>query len=532
MRDKKSHKLWSRLTKFIAVTLALVLIVGVLPASAASGEIVVKTKKQLVKAMEKKSAATIIFRTNRKTRFIIPEIENSANKKLVMEAPNARAFNKATFKTITLNKSEYFNERGNDNSLYIKGDGVKLTVSKGIEAKKVSITATDVIVKVASDGNVGDIICNKKAAEITVAVAKNAEANITIKKQADLIVAGDKTADITIVSQAADTKITATAPVDIVAEKDVDVVLEKGSEGSTVESSKEVDVDISGAAEKQATVTEDGKVVQEAEPAKEEEKKDTTPAKDTTPSATDNNQSSGGPGPGSSSGGGATQGNENTGKVKITFTSSVTGGTVAVTQGGNSLYTGDGVATGSSITIKLTPASGYEVGGVSIDPTSAAGTPRKIADGTWEVSGIIANLTIVATFNLTASGSNESVMLKAAEHNGPIGTATGTAVTYTFKLKESGTEKASVTVTVASGASINTATSGAIVISTSLSDADKQKVKEVDFSVIPDDYFTENIVAALKVEFVNLNKVYKRSGSNTTISVNGVTVEEKSQQVN
>ena len=249
MRDKKSHKLWSRLTKFMAVTLALVLIVGVLPASAASGEIVVKTKKQLVKAMEKKSAATIIFRTNRKTRFIIPVIENSANKKLVMEAPNARAFNKATFKTITLNKSEYFNERGNDNSLYIKGDGVKLTVSKGIEAKKVSITATDVIVKVASDGNVGDIICNKKAAEITVAVAKNAEANITIKKQADLIVAGDKTADITIVSQAADTKITATAPVDIVAEKDTDVVLEKGSEGSTVESSKEVDVDISGAAE-------------------------------------------------------------------------------------------------------------------------------------------------------------------------------------------------------------------------------------------------------------------------------------------
>ena len=295
MRDKKSHKLWSRLTKFMAVTLALVLIVGVLPASAASGEIVVKTKKQLVKAMEKKSAATIIFRTNRKTRFIIPEIENSANKKLVMEAPNARAFNKATFKTITLNKSEYFNERGNDNSLYIKGDGVKLTVSKGIEAKKVSITATDVIVKVASDGNVGDIICNKKAAEITVAVAKNAEANITIKKQADLIVAGDKTADITIVSQAADTKITATAPVDIVAEKDVDVVLEKGSEGSSVDSSKGVDVDLSGVAEKQATVTEDGKVVQEAEPEKEEKKeetkKDTTPSTDTSTPASDSGQS-------------------------------------------------------------------------------------------------------------------------------------------------------------------------------------------------------------------------------------------------
>ena len=231
--------------------IVLTMLIGSLPVSAAkSSEIVVKTKKQLVKAMEKKSAATIIFRTNRKTKFIIPVIENSANKKLVMEAPNARAFNKATFKTITLNKSEYFNERGNDNSLYIKGDGVKLTVSKGIEANKVSINATDVTVKVAKNGDVGDIICNKKKAEITVAVAKNAEANITIKKQAVLNVEGDKTADIKIVSQAADTKITTSAPVDIVAEKNVDVVLEKGCGSVSVDS-------IEGASVETLTIAED-----------------------------------------------------------------------------------------------------------------------------------------------------------------------------------------------------------------------------------------------------------------------------------
>ncbi len=118
---------------------------------------------------------------------------------------------------------------------------IKLTVSKGIEAKKVSITAADIIVKVASNGNVDDIVLNKK--------------------KADLTVSGDKTADITINSQAADTKITATAPVNIVAEKDTNVVLEEGSEGSTVDSSKDVKVDISGEAGNQATVKENGQPV-------------------------------------------------------------------------------------------------------------------------------------------------------------------------------------------------------------------------------------------------------------------------------
>ena len=259
---KKMHLKRSLYLKFFTALLVLAMVIGSVPVSAASGEIVVKTKKQLVKVMEKKSSATIIFRTNRKTKFIIPAIENSANKKLVMEAPNARAFNKATFKTITLNKSEYFNERGNDNSLYIKGDGVKLTVSKGIEARKVSVTATDVIVKVASDGNVGDIICNKKAAKITVAVAKNAEANITIKKTADLIVKGDQTADITIDSNADGTTITTSAPAEINANGETNVTFGEGSEGSGVRADDVSNININENSASVSGITVNGETVE------------------------------------------------------------------------------------------------------------------------------------------------------------------------------------------------------------------------------------------------------------------------------
>ena len=428
MREKNSRKLWSRISKLVAVTLALVLIVGVLPAGAASKEIVVKTKKQLVKAMESKSAATIIFRTNRKTRFIIPEIANSANKKLVMEAPNARAFNKATFKTITLNKSEYFNERGNDNSLYVKGDGVKLTVSKGIEAKKVSITATDVIIKVASNGNVGDIVCNKKEADITIAVAKNAEANITVKKKADLTVTGAKSADITVVAQAADTKITATAPVDIVAEKNVNVILEKGSEGSSIDSSKDVDVDISGAAEKQATVKEDGETVQEPEKTeekkeekKEEEKKDSTPATTTEPSNTS-------PTPSESGGAAVDPGKTKYGVTIIINDSSL--GTVTATCGGIAFTSGDKAEKDSVILITVAPKDRdiYAVINAS-DPSEA----RDIGDNQCQVT-ILGETRI--SVNFTRAQSNYVAVVTGGAITLDVGNnivATGASVSIVYK---------------------------------------------------------------------------------------------------
>ncbi len=239
--------------------IVLTMLIGSLPVSAASGEIVVKTKKQLLKAMEKKSAATIIFRTDRKTKFIIPTIENSANKKLVIEAPNAKTYNKAAFKTITLKSSDSFNERGKDNSLYIKGDGIKLTVSKDIEAKKISITATDVIVKVASGADVGDIICNKKAAEITVAVEKNAEANITIKKKADLRITGksEEKLTVTVKTEAAGAAVKSEVPVKVNAYADVDLQLEKGAENSAVTlKNEDAGVKLENNTDRKVTVTD------------------------------------------------------------------------------------------------------------------------------------------------------------------------------------------------------------------------------------------------------------------------------------
>ncbi len=508
MKKANSQGLRSRIAKLVALTLALVLIVGALPVSAASKEVVVKTKKQLLQAMEKKSSATIIFKTNRKTRFIIPALENSANKKLVMEAPNARAFNKATFKTITLNNSEYFNERGKDNSLYIKGDGIKLTISKGIEAKKVSISATDVLVKVAKNADVANIICNKKAATITVNVAKNADANITIKKKTDLTVTGDKTADIKIVAQAKNSKITASAPVEIVAEKNVDVVLEKGSEGSKVESAKGVDVDLSGAAKKNATVVEDGKTVQEAEKVEEkkeekkEDKKDTTSGSVTTPST----DSTSGSGSGSSSG--------NPDPTPATVTKYTLGvrldteayGTYTITVDGTAVASGSAIEAGKSVVVRFTPDTGY-MGLVHIVGGGTTNTSNTDAE-MYTVTGFSADFTIVISFIVRPDGSGEG------GEGGSTGTVTPAAITLVARNvvpAVSGTAICSLT-DAASGAGISmAAATGSALVWNAKFDLTKDGAAVAAVSVASNGAFTvtvDPLINSADVTEIDLTTLY------------------------
>ena len=425
MRENKSHRRWARFSKLMAVTLALVLSVGVLPAQAGTKEIVVRNKKQLVEAMESDSSATIIFRTNRSNRFIIPAGLNSENKELVMDAPGARAFNKASFKAITLKKAEYFNERGDGNSLYIKGDDVKLTISKGIETKKVSITATNALVKVANSGNVGDIVCNKKDAQIRISVAENAKANIIVKKKTELTVGGDKDAGIKVVSQASGSKITVTAPVDLVAVKNVDVILEKGAEGSTVDSAKDALVELSGEAEKQATVKEDGNVIREAEPQKEDKLKneetdkeaskdqEKTPATETPATETPATETPATePDPGSNP-----AVTPDKGMYKITYrVENPETGTVVVTDSGyphKVVESGSKVASGTALFIELKPSKGYSFEGITVSQENNC-TRSEYSGNTWLLYDLKGDLEIVVKFKRDVIEQPQNVLRLSA----------------------------------------------------------------------------------------------------------------------
>ena len=521
MRENKSHRRWARFSKLMAVTLALVLSVGVLPAQAGTKEIVVRNKKQLVEAMESDSSATIIFRTNRSNRFIIPAGLNSENKELVMDAPGARAFNKASFKAITLKKAEYFNERGDGNSLYIKGDDVKLTISRGIETKKVSITATNALVKVANSGNVGDIVCNKKDAQIRISVAENAKANIIVKKKTELTVGGDKDAGIKVVSQASGSKITVTAPVDLVAVKNVDVILEKGAEGSTVDSAKDALVELSGEAEKQATVKEDGNVIREAEHQKEdklkneetdkEASKDQEKTPETETPATETPATE--PDPGSNP-----AVTPDKGMYKITYrVENPETGTVVVTDSGyphKVVESGSKVASGTALFIELKPSKGYSFEGITVSQENNC-TCSEYSGNTWLLDDLKGDLEIVVKFKRDVIEQPQNVLRLSAvetttvwvknesisEYN-KIGATESQAKKFSLKETKDTSDREIATVWVVTGSAITRIDNGNDVT------AELQRSFDcIDFSGVGDlnhDIITRDLILKLCDRF---NKV-------------------------
>ena len=510
----------------MAVTLALVLSVGVLPAQAGTKEIVVRNKKQLVEAMESDSSATIIFRTNRSNRFIIPAGLNSENKELVMDAPGARAFNKASFKAITLKKAEYFNERGDGNSLYIKGDDVKLTISRGIETKKVSITATNALVKVANSGNVGDIVCNKKDAQIRISVAENAKANIIVKKKTELTVGGDKDAGIKVVSQASGSKITVTAPVDLVAVKNVDVILEKGAEGSTVDSAKDALVELSGEAEKQATVKEDGNVIREAEPQKEDKLKneetdkeaskdqEKTPATETPATETPATE----PDPGSNP-----AVTPDKGMYKITYrVENPETGTVVVTDSGyphKVVESGSKVASGTALFIELKPSKGYSFEGITVSQENNC-TRSEYSGNTWLLDDLKGDLEIVVKFKRDVIEQPQNVLrLSAVEtttvwvkNGGYIfesndnGATESQAKKFSLKETKDNSDREIATVWVVTGSAITRIDDGNDVT------AELQRSFDcIDFSGVGDlnhDIITRDHILKLCDKFINVKWIW------------------------
>ena len=128
------------------------------------------------------------------------------------------------------------------------------------------------------------------------------------------------------------------------------------------------------------------------------------------------------------------------------------------------LKSGAKVATGSSITITLTPSSGeYEVGTLKINNQT-----KELTDGKYTVSNVLEDLTIVATFKAKSTGNATpaAITLKACEKTS--NTVSGSAI-YTFKLKVDSVEWATVTVTVASGSALNSITSNDVTVTPAVS---------------------------------------------------------------
>ncbi len=140
-------------SKTIALLLVMV-IIGTLTcttpfkvkASEEANAIIVTTQKSLMKEIAKKSAATIILETSKSTTItmkskVAKTIKRAKNKKVIIDAPNAKVRNYLKFKTLTIKNAKAVSERVNGNKITVQSATTKFSVYKNITVKKLTIPA-------------------------------------------------------------------------------------------------------------------------------------------------------------------------------------------------------------------------------------------------------------------------------------------------------------------------------------------------------------------------------------------------------
>ena len=138
--------------RLIAVTLVLVMSIGLVPVSAKTTTkeipyVEVSSKAQLAKELKTAGEATIIFSTDTDAAITISSGKYSKKKNLVISAPYATITNKAKFASVTIEAVYNYTEKVSGNSITVLSDGATINVYNKKKVSKLTVNATnDVIV--------------------------------------------------------------------------------------------------------------------------------------------------------------------------------------------------------------------------------------------------------------------------------------------------------------------------------------------------------------------------------------------------
>ena len=268
MRNRKR----GMMLRMLAVLMTLVLVIGTIPASAASKKsTTVKTKTGIKAALENTNITKVTYKTSGKSKLTINPVDGSENKELVIDAPNAPVVNKAKFKKVTILNAKSYKEACDGNIIVIKDSDAKVTVTSGKDVDKIVVSAEAADITIGKKAKVSEIECKYTSAEVAITASKKAEADITLSKKTNLKVSGAASADVDINAKAKKSSITASVPVEIETAKSISVILEEGSEGSVIDSAKNAKVSLDN------QTKEDPVIKVEGEEVKEEDTPETTP---------------------------------------------------------------------------------------------------------------------------------------------------------------------------------------------------------------------------------------------------------------
>ena len=359
--------------RLLAMVLVMIMAFGTIPASAAVKKVEVSSKKKLINELGAKGTETITLKRNANGKITIPAIDNSSNKKLVIDAPNTDIVNNTVFKSVTILNVKSYTEKAKGNTIAVK-DEARIVIAAKAAPAKITVTAAKADITVKKKAKIGELICKKKAASVSVKTEAKAKVDVTLAKKTKLAVTGDASSAVQIDSKAASSTVTASVPVEIDAEKNMTVNLKKGSEGSVIDSaSKDVTVKVNDKSEKAPTVKVGGNVISTPAPTSPPvPTPKITPVPTSTP-GTGSGSGSGSIGTGSGSGStGSGSGSIGTGSVSGSGSGSTGTGSGSAGAGSGSTGAGSGsTGTGSS----SGTVSGSGSAGTGTGSGSGAATP-------------------------------------------------------------------------------------------------------------------------------------------------------------
>ena len=224
----------SRILKTLAILLVLVMAIGSIPASAKAKKVsVTGSSKKIAKAIGAEDSATVTIKSSKK-KVEIPATPGSENKTLVIDAPNAKVYNKANFATVKIVAAKAYYERTSGNTITVSKKGIKVTVSKKYTVAKLTLKGSTAL-KVKKGASILNLACKKSKATVDLTVEKNATVIANLLKKTTLNVDGSLKALVGIINTVDGSTINAEIPVGIEAEADTKTNLGAKASGSILD---------------------------------------------------------------------------------------------------------------------------------------------------------------------------------------------------------------------------------------------------------------------------------------------------------
>ena len=183
--------------KIFIMTACMLIILGSVSSTAASKSIKAGSEAELIEAL-KGDTDQVVFATGEAVSIVIPDIEGSVYKDLVINAPAAAIVNNSVYASVTLKAVSSYTEKASGNTYTIKAAGIRFRLYARRSVRKITIGAKEAEIVLGKKTNVDEIICSKKSSKINITAYAGAKANVYREKNAGITVKGSTKASITI----------------------------------------------------------------------------------------------------------------------------------------------------------------------------------------------------------------------------------------------------------------------------------------------------------------------------------------------